>query len=43
MKYEKPRLKEIVVSVEVKTNADNQTSCAGGHCARARYGNDHKI
>jgi len=40
MKYEKPEVKEIVVSVQVNTNASELSSCEGGHCVKQRYAGD---
>ena len=41
MNYKKPEVKKVEVNVKINSNASDQTSCAGGHCVRARYGNDH--
>ena len=41
MKYKKPEVKKMKVVVKVNTNASERTSCDGGHCVRARYGQDH--
>ena len=41
MKYEAPKVKKIEVSVKVNTNASDRSSCDGGHCVRARYGQDY--
>lgn len=40
MKYEKPEIKELVVSVKVNTNACQLSSCDGGHCVKSRYAGD---
>lgn len=41
MKYQKPSVKKVEVSVKPNTNASEKSSCAGGHCVKARYGEDH--
>lgn len=41
MKYAKPVIKKMEVSVKVNTNASERSSCEGGHCVKARYGQDH--
>ncbi|MGN0496370.1 MAG: hypothetical protein ACI4GW_09120 [Lachnospiraceae bacterium] len=41
MKYVKPEVKKVEVSVKVNTNASDHSSCDGGHCVKARYGQDH--
>lgn len=41
MKYVKPEVKKVEVTVKVQSNASERTSCDGGHCVRARYGQDH--
>lgn len=41
MSYKKPEIKKIVVVVKVNSNASDRSSCEGGHCVRARYGQDH--
>ncbi len=41
MNYQKPEIKKVVVSVKVNTEASDRSSCEGGHCVRARYGEDH--
>lgn len=41
MKYKKPALVKWKVNVKVNKDASEKTSCAGGHCVRARYGEDH--
>lgn len=39
MKYSKPEIKKVVVSVKVDSNADDKRSCEGGHCVLAlKYG-----
>ena len=40
MVYHKPKIKEFEVPLEVKTISSETTSCIGGHCVRARYGED---
>ncbi len=39
-KYEKPVVRKIKVAVKVNTNASERSSCEGGHCVKARYGQD---
>ncbi len=41
MKYKKPALIQLKIDVKVHSDASEKTSCAGGHCVRARYGEDH--
>lgn len=41
MKYEKPVVKKIEVSIKVNSTASDRSSCEGGHCVRARYEQDH--
>lgn len=41
MKYSKPVVKKVEVVVKVNTNSSERSSCDGGHCVRARYGQDH--
>lgn len=41
MKYSKPVVNKVKVSVKVHTNASERTSCDGGHCVRTRYSQDH--
>ena len=41
MSYKKPKIKEFKMPLEVKTMASETTSCVGGHCVRARYGEDY--
>lgn len=41
MKYNKPEVKKVVVKVKVNTSASERSSCDGGHCVKARYGQDH--
>ena len=41
MKYTKPEVKKVVVTVKVHHNASDRTSCDGGHCVRTRYSQDH--
>ncbi len=41
MTYEKPEIKKIEVKVAVDTAASDRSSCDGGHCVKARYGQDH--
>ena len=41
MKYIKPEIKKVEVTVKVQSNASDRTSCEGGHCVRAKYGQDH--
>ncbi len=41
MKYSKPVVKKLQVSVKVNTNASERSSCDGGHCVKTRYGQDH--
>lgn len=41
MSYKKPEIKKIEVSVKVNSDASDRSSCEGGHCVRARYGEDH--
>ena len=37
MKYEKPEVKKIEIPVEVNSDSSDRSSCAGGHCVKARY------
>ena len=41
MSYQKPEVKKVEVHVKVNTEASEQSSCYGGHCVKARYGNDY--
>lgn len=41
MEYVRPEIKKVEVSVKVNSNASERSSCDGGHCVRARYGQDH--
>ena len=41
MSYQKPEVRKVEVNVKVNTEASEQSSCYGGHCVKARYGNDH--
>lgn len=41
MKYKKPVLIQLKVNVQVNNDASERTSCVGGHCVKARYGEDH--
>lgn len=41
MKYNKPVINKLEVVVKVNTNASERSSCDGGHCVKARYGQDH--
>lgn len=41
MSYQKPEVKKVEVHVKVNTKASEQSSCYGGHCVKARYGNDY--
>ncbi len=41
MSYQKPEVSKIEVSIEVTKNADEMSSCKGGHCVKAIYENDH--
>ena len=41
MNYTKPECKAVEVNVKVNSNASDRSSCDGGHCVRARYGQDH--
>lgn len=41
MKYSKPTVKKVDVTVKVNTNASDRSSCEGGHCVKARYSQDH--
>jgi len=41
MNYSKPEVKKVEVSVKVQSESSEITSCAGGHCVRAMYQNDH--
>lgn len=39
-KYVKPTVKKMEVVVKVNANASDRSSCEGGHCVKARYGQD---
>lgn len=41
MKYVKPVVKKMEVTVKVNTNSSERSSCEGGHCVKARYGQDY--
>ena len=41
MSYTKPEIKTIEVSIMVNSNADEASSCKGGHCVKSIYENDH--
>lgn len=41
MSYQKPEVKKVEVSIRIQSEASEITSCAGGHCVRAMYQNDH--
>ena len=41
MKYLKPEVKKEEVSVKVNTMGSDRSSCEGGHCVKARYGQDY--
>ena len=41
MSYQKPEVKKIVLKLEVNTAANQQSSCYGGRCVKARYEKDH--
>ena len=41
MNYFKPVVNSYEMNLEIKTLASEKTSCIGGHCVRARYGEDH--
>lgn len=41
MKYNKPEVRKIKLTIKVNTNASERSSCEGGHCVKARYGQDH--
>lgn len=41
MIYSKPIVNAYEMELEIKTMASEKTSCVGGHCVRARYGEDH--
>lgn len=41
MKDVKPVVKKMEVLVKVNTNGSERSSCKGGHCVKARYGQDH--
>lgn len=41
MSYSKPNVKKVEVCVKVHTEASELSSCAGGHCVKAMYQNDH--
>ena len=38
MKYNKPEVRKIKLTIKVNTNASERSSCEGGHCVKARYG-----
>ncbi|MGN1433724.1 MAG: hypothetical protein ACI4XI_08485 [Ruminococcus sp.] len=40
MKYEKPVVKKIEVTVKVNQKTSEMSSCAGGHCVKSRYSQD---
>ena len=40
MKYEKPIVTKVEVSVKVNTEASDRSSCEGGHCVKATYRQD---
>lgn len=40
MKYEKPVVTKVEVSVHVNSDASDRSSCDGGHCVKTRYGQD---
>lgn len=41
MSYQKPEVKKMEVSIKVQSEASELSSCAGGHCVKAMYQNDH--
>jgi hypothetical protein len=41
MSYKKPEIRKIEVVVKVNTMASDRSSCEGGHCVKARYGQDN--
>lgn len=41
MSYQKPSIEKVMVKLHVCTQADNKSSCYGGHCVRERYENDY--
>ena len=41
MKYVRPEVKKMEVSVKVNSNSSDRSSCDGGHCVKSRYGQDH--
>lgn len=41
MSYCKPEVISFELPLEIKTMASETTSCVGGHCVRAKYGEDH--
>ena len=41
MNYSKPEVKKVEVVTKVHNEASELSSCAGGHCVRAMYQNDH--
>ena len=41
MKYTRPLMKRMTIDIKLNSSASDYTSCAGGHCVRARYENDH--
>lgn len=40
MKYRRPMIKKIEVSVKVNSDASDRSSCDGGHCVKSRWGQD---
>lgn len=40
MQYQKPELIKIDVKIKTNTNASDRSSCDGGHCVKASYGQD---
>ena len=40
MKYKKPEVTKVKVSIKTNTNASNRSSCDGGHCVKATYSQD---
>lgn len=41
MKDVKSVVKKMEVLVKVNTNGSERSSCEGGHCVKARYGQDY--
>lgn len=41
MSYKKPEVKKVEVELKVNSNADEMSSCKGGHCVKSIYENDH--